>query len=976
MAYNFSKEEQKILAFWEERKIFEKTLEKTKDKKPFVFYDGPPFATGTPHYGHLLQSVIKDAIPRYKTMQGFYVARQWGWDCHGLPIENIVEKELGTKSKKDIVAMGVKKFNDLCRERIFTFINEWEKIIPRFGRWVDMKNPYRTMDFEYMQSEWWAFKELYDKGLIYEDYRSMHICPRCETTLSQGEVADGYRDIKDLSVTVKFELTSKPGTFILAWTTTPWTLPGNVALAVGVDIQYVKVKVGEEMFILAKSRLAEVMKDRPYEIIEKIKGKNLVGLAYKPLFDYYSKDKNLKNQENGWKVYAADFITDADGTGIAHEAPTFGADDWKLLKEVNLPFVQHVKMDGTFKSEVLDFVGQDLKPRAKNKPEEIREADLTVVKYLEEKGLVFSYEKYDHSYPHCWRCDTALINYATSSWFVAVEKIKPKLLKTAKKINWSPEHIKEGRFGQWLAGARDWSISRQRFWANTIPVWKCGACSKQQVFASAGELEKASGVLVNDLHKDVVDAVVFSCSCKGEMRRVSDVLDTWFDSGSVPFAIKSQEKNKKIRSADFIGEGQDQTRAWFYYQHVLAGALFNKEAFKNCIVTGVILAEDGKKMSKKLQNYPDPSHLMEKYGADAMRFYMLHSPVVRAENLSFSEKGVDEIARKNIGRLYNVLEFYKLYENGTLADNSSNNVLDRWILARLAELINISTEGYESYQLDVAVRPLTDFIDDLSVWYLRRSRDRFKQEDADKIAALATLRYILEQLSKIMAPAMPFFADYLFRAVRADDQEESVHLALWPKASKKIDATILEQMLQVRSIVNLALAERTAKAIKVRQPLAKLKVKSVTLKGADNELLNLIKDEVNVKEIVFSASAKGTDASSGAKGGSASGWDDGKEIELDTVITQELKEEGVMRDLVRAIQDLRKEQGLKPEDKITVWFSGDQSIGVIVEKNKDYLAKEIKSTNISINQKTDESVLAKEILVDGQKILVNIKKVP
>ena len=970
MPYHFSEEENKILKFWRDNRIFEKSLEQTKKGKPFVFYDGPPFATGTPHYGHLLQSVIKDAIPRYKTMQGFYVQRQWGWDCHGLPIENIVEKELGSKSKKDILAMGSKKFNDLCRERIFTFIGEWEKIIPRFGRWVDMKNAYRTMDFEYMQSEWWAFKALYDKGLIYEDYRSMHICPRCETTLSQGEVADGYKTIKDLSVTVKFELIDQPGTFILAWTTTPWTLPGNVALAVGADIEYVKVKPlghsptgepGEEVVILAKSRVEQVLKDKPYEIVQTLKGKDLAGLKYKPLFDFYAQDAALKNRENGWKVYAADFITDTDGTGIAHEAPTFGADDWALLKQVNLPFVQHVKMDGIFKPETGEFSGLDLKPRAKNKPEEIREADLTVVKALEQKGLVFSYEKYEHAYPHCWRCDTALLNYATSSWFVAVEKIKQKLLKTAKKINWSPEHIKEGRFGQWLEGARDWSISRQRFWANTIPVWRCDKCGQQEVFGSAAELEKASGVKVTDLHKEIVDEVTFYCECVGRFRRVPDVLDTWFDSGSVAFATK------RPIPADFIGEAQDQTRAWFYYQHVLIGALFGKTAFKNAIATGFIWAEDGKKMSKKLKNYPDPSDIMEKYGADAMRFYILTSPVVAGENLSFSEKGVDEIAKKNIGRLYNVLEFYKLYENGTLAQDTSKNVLDRWILARLAELVTTCTAGYESYQLDVATRPLADFIDDLSVWYLRRSRDRFKaapqggespranladggprpensgrEDNDDKKLALATLRFVLQQLSKIMAPAMPFFAEYLFSAVRGDGDAKSVHLVQWPTTPKKLNVEILEKMAQIRQVVTLALAQRNAKAIKVRQPLTSLKIKNSKSQITNNtELLELIKDEVNVKEVLFDDTIE-------------------QEVALDTQITPELREEGMLRDLIRDVQGKRKEAELKPVDEILVEIAGAKELLAAIEKNKTMLLKEMRAANITLSLSQENIITIKK----------------
>jgi len=983
MAYNFSEEEQKILKFWQDKEIFEESLKQTKGKKAFVFFDGPPFATGTPHYGHLLQSVVKDAIPRYKTMQGFYVARQWGWDCHGLPIENIVEKELGTKSKKDIVEMGVKKFNELCRKQIFTFINEWETIIPRFGRWVDMRNPYKTMDFEYMQSEWWAFKELYKKGLIYEDYKSMHICPRCETTLSQGEVAEGYKDIKDLSATVKFKVKNPKkyglpeNTYLLAWTTTPWTLPGNVALAVGQKIKYIVIKIGEENLILAESRLSSLRAERSnlgtteiassqaprndgLEVKKEFLGKDLIGLEYEPLFDYYSKDENFKNRENGWKVYAADFVTTEDGTGIVHIAPAFGTDDMALGKKENLPFVQHVKTDGTFKNETGEFAGLDLKPRAKNKPEEIREADLTIVKYLEQKGLLFSLEKYTHSYPHCWRCDTALLNYATSSWFVAVEKIKPILLKTAKKINWSPEHIKEGRFGQWLQGARDWSISRQRFWANTIPVWRCDKCKKEFVFASAEELENISGIKVTDLHKDVVDEVVFKCECGGDTHRVPDVLDTWFDSGSVPFAtlhypLENKNELKKRLPADFIGEAQDQTRAWFYYQHVLVGALFGMEAFKNCIVTGIVLAEDGKKMSKKLKNYPDPTTVIEKYGADAMRFYMLSSPVVQAENLSFSEKGVNEIANKNISRLYNVLAFYELYKNDTPASDKSKNILDRWIVSRLGELVEISTEGYESYRVDIAVRPLTDFIDDFSVWYLRRSRERFKEQSDDKKDALATMRYILQTLSKVMAPAMPFFAEYIFQKTREDSEAESVHLTSWPNLEKKnINKDLLKQMSEVRETVNLVLAERITAGIKVKQPLALLKIKNSQSQISKNEeLLGLIKGEVNVKEIIFDNKIE-------------------KRAELDTNITDKLKEEGVVREIIRAIQDARKKSGLKPSDEILVSFSGDEKLISIIKNNKDLILKEIRAKEIDFDNETENKI---EILLEGKKLLLDIHPV-
>lgn len=918
--------EERMLALWNERGIFQKSLEKDAPMGEFVFYDGPPFATGTPHYGHLLQSAIKDAIPRYKTMRGYRVPRQWGWDCHGLPIENIVEKELGTKSKKDIVAMGVKKFNDLCRERIFTFIHEWERIIPRFGRFADMAHPYRTMDFEYMQSEWWAFKTLHDKGLVYEAYRSMHICPRCETTLSQGEVAEGYKEIQDFSASVKFRIKDPQkhnfpeNTYIVAWTTTPWTLPGNTALAVGKNIQYVLLKENESDYaILSENFAGPVLAST---IVRKVSADELVGLEYEPLFDYFAKNERLKNRENGWKIYTADFVTTDTGTGVVHIAPAFGADDMQLGKDRRLPFIQHVKMDGSIIPEAVDFAGMSVIPRAKNDPEEVREIDLTVLKFLKSRIFLGKGLKITHAYPHCWRCDTALLNYATSSWFVAVEKLKPTLLETAKKINWSPAHIKEGRFGQWLEGARDWSISRQRFWANTIPVWRCEKCKKDMVFGSAQELHEKSGVSVSDLHKDVVDEITFTCECGGTMRRVADVLDTWFDSGSVPFATKSYgardaAKGEKLKPADFIGEAQDQTRAWFYYQHVLAGALFGTEAFENCVVTGIVLAEDGKKMSKKLNNYPDPSMMIEKYGADAMRLYLLSSPVVRAESLSFSEKDVAELGRKIFGRLANVYEFYALYrETPHTAGATSTDVLDQWILTRLAEVQVQVTAGLEEYKLDEATRPFDRFVDDLSTWYLRRSRDRIKDGDAQ---ALATLAYVLKETAKLLAPFGPFFAEWLWQEMGGEG--ESVHLAPWtePRVITGADLDALAVMHEVRNIVSLALEARAQKKIPVRQPLARLAMVSggPTL---SEELVALIKDEVNVKEFARIA-----------------GLPEGFVVELDTEITPELREEGMVREIIRAVQQKRKEADLHPGDTIVFTITADDATRAALEKYRDQI---------------------------------------
>ncbi len=929
-----AKREEATLAFWNEQKIFEKSLEKDAPNGEYVFYDGPPFATGTPHYGHIVASVMKDAIPRFWTMRGYHVPRKWGWDTHGLPIENIVEKELGFKHKKDIVAYGIEKFNNRCREQVTTYVDYWKTFVPRIGRWADMENAYFTMDKSYMESVWWVFKQLYDKGLVYEDYRSMHICPRCETTLSQQEVAEGYKDVKDISVTVKFKVTNpeKLGlsgdVYLLAWTTTPWTLPGNVALAVGEKVEYVAYEVDGEL-VIASRCFAERMgmfnvKNSGKSDIPILSARELVGLEYEPPFAYYKKDTTLKNRENGWKVYAADFVTTETGTGIVHIAPAFGTDDFELSKKVNLPFVQHVAMDGTMKSEVTDFAGMEVKPRSDDDKVRLG-TDIAVIKYLQEHGAFFSKENLTHSYPHCWRCQTPLLNYATSSWFVKVTAIKGELLESAKNITWSPAHIKEGRFGKWLEGARDWSISRQRFWASVIPMWKCESCKDVRVFGSVAELEEASGQTVEDLHKHVVDNVTVPCACGGEMKRIPDVLDTWFDSGSMPYAemhypFEDKEKFDAQFPAQFIAEGIDQTRAWFYYLHVLGGALFGKNAFQNVIVNGTVLAEDGAKMSKSLKNYPDPMLMVEKYGADAVRFYLLSSPVVRAEDLAFAESGVDEVAKKNIGRLSNVLAFYELFadgetsmtgltksrhsepHDGSEASTSSQwedfvspnmHVLDKWILARLAELIKDTTDGYEKYALDRAVRPLALFVDDLSAWYVRRSRDRFKEEGDDKENARATLRYVLCELSKVIAPAMPFIAEELFQAVREESDPESVHLAAWPLAKDmdKSDLSMIADMQKVRELASEALMLRQKAGIKVRQPLAAVTIPD----DLSEELKAILADELNVKEVKL-----------------------GDTLALDTALTPELIKEGDEREMASAVAQARKAEGLSPADAARV----------------------------------------------------------
>lgn len=1089
--------EEEILAFWQENKIFEKSQEKLATEE-FVFYDGPPFATGLPHYGHILASTIKDAIPRFQTMKGKRVRRRWGWDCHGLPLENIVEAELGLKSKKDIEDFGIKKFNESARVAVVRFADDWKKIIPRLGRWVDMDNDYKTMDSSYTESVWWIFKSLYDQGLIYEGYKSMHICPRCETTLANFEVNQGYKDITDISVTIELELEDEPGTYLLAWTTTPWTLPGNVALAVNPAMEYVRHERDGKVFIVAKDLEEKVFGEKTGTSIY---GAELVGKKYKPLFDYYSSDESLKNRDNGWKVYGADFVTMEEGTGIVHIAPAFGDDDYQLLLKENLPFVQHVKMDGTFKSEVKDFAGLPVKPKGDH-----QSTDIEIIKHLAHAGKLFAKEKLIHSYPHCWRCDTPLLNYAASSWFVKVTDIKDKLVAGNNDVSWVPEHIKEGRFGKWLEGARDWAISRQRFWGAPIPVWRCETCGEKKVISNvddlkevlpkaknryiafrhgkadsnvvnrisskvdntdhlttegeeevklgadklakeninlivtsdflrtketsaivaerlglsseqiiedvrlreidAGELEgqnwndhegfflhdqdklddrfpngeslsmvrkrttellldlenKYSGqtiLLVThglpvfslvasgegvfdenfvetkkafgatkradpyeinltllprndnqgiDFHRPYIDEVKIPCACGGEMIRDKDVFDCWFESGAMPYGQQNYIGKAKDNfdpetgvgyPADFIAEGLDQTRGWFYSLAVLGTALFNKFPYKNVIVNGLVLAEDGQKMSKKLKNYPDPMLVVDRYGADALRLYMLSSPVVRSEDLSFFESGVHEVNRKIVARLDNVLNFYLTYKGGsesTASPFESHHVLDRWILSRLSETVETTDKNLSSYELDKAVRGIDDFIDDLSNWYLRRSRDRFKSEDKnDRAFAMSVTRHVLKETAKILAPFAPFISEHVFLAIRHDGDPESVHLCDWPKTGE-IDPQVIEYMKIARDLVEVGLASRAKSNIKVRQPLGMIKINT----DLPEEYRMIIAEEVNVKAVLFESSLA-------------------EQVELDTNITEELRIEGVARDMMREIQDARKKSGLSPEDRVKVF---------------------------------------------------------
>ncbi|MFZ1654387.1 MAG: isoleucine--tRNA ligase [Candidatus Moraniibacteriota bacterium] len=956
---SFPKIEEAIIERWEENKTFEKSVTNREGKPHYVFYDGPPFATGTPHYGHIVASTIKDLVPRYWTMRGYQVERKWGWDCHGLPIENIAEKELGITHKKEIETLGVAKFNEVCRSKVLEYVDEWKKVMRRFGRFADMENAYRTMDRDFMESVWWVFKELWDRGLVYESYRTMHICPRCETTLSQSEVAEGYKDVKDLAVTAKFELVDEPGTYVLAWTTTPWTLPGNVALAVNKDIEYslVQSPIPNELYIVASELAGKIFTPEAAIVKKTFKGSELIGKAYKPLFDYYAKDETLKNRENGWKIYHADFVTTDMGTGIAHEAPAFGEDDMQLGKANDLPWVQHVNMDGSMKAEVTDFAGRPVKSK-----EDPSAMDVEIIKYLAKAGTLFAKEKYEHSYPHCWRCDTPLLNYATSSWFVRVAERKEKMIALADDINWSPEHIKAGRWGKWLEGARDWSISRQRYWASVMPIWKC-ECGELRVFGSATELEEASGVKVDDLHKHIVDKVTVPCAkCGGVMHRVPDVLDTWFDSGSMPYGerhypFENKEKFDAAFPAQFIAEGVDQTRCWFYYLHVIATGIKETKAFQNVVVNGIVLAEDGRKMSKKLKNYPDPMEILNKYGSDVLRYYLLSSPVVAAENLNFSERDMSDIQRNVFRMLWNSYSFFTTY---AAIDNwepkadakPSDNLLDRWILSELQLLTREVNAAMEAYELNRATRAFTPFVDNLSNWYIRRSRKRFwkSEDDGDKEQAYQTLYTVLVTLAKLMAPFTPFIAEEIYRNLT---DEESVHLAEYPVADDSlIDEKLNEDMNLIRFIVTEGLNDRVKHGIKVRQPLSRIHARPI-----EKELQEIVKEELNVKAY------------------DSEGYsEDSKEtmIMLDVTLTPELKLEGEAREIIRAIQEGRKKAGFNVEDRISLGYTGKDAVFSSAEL-KDLIAHEVLATSVQSGTLADAEY-SETVDIGGEAFVFSLKR--
>ena len=846
---DFSKQEEDILSLWDEINAFERSITERDASNTFYFYDGPPFATGLPHYGHLLASTIKDVVPRFQTMKGKRVERRFGWDCHGLPVEFEVEKELGLKGKVDIEEYGIDNFNEKCRSIVLRYANDWKRTIRRIGRWVDMENDYKTMDTDFMESIWWVFKSLFDKGLIYESHKIVAYSPRLGTPLSNFEVNLGYKDTQDPAVTIKFKVAGSDNRYFLAWTTTPWTLPSNLALTVHPELTYVTIAHEGTEYILAEALLASVFKGEEPEILNRQLGKDLEGQAYEPLFDYF---KDLSS-EGCFKVTLGNYVTTEAGTGIVHTAPSFGEDDFKTGKNYKLPHVFPINDAGEFTAEAPDVEGMFFK-----------DADKSIIKLLKEKNLMFKHETMVHSYPFCWRSGAPLMYRTIGSWFLDVEKIKDNMIANNQEVHWSPEHIKDGRMGKWLEGAREWAISRNRYWGNPIPVWVCPECEARKCVGGREELEALSGEKVEDLHSHKIDHLKIKCDCGADMSRTSEVLDCWFESGSMPYGqqhypFENKESFEGNFPADFISEGIDQTRGWFYTLAVLSSALFEKPAFKSCVVSGMLLAEDGKKMSKSLKNYPDPWDMLNKYGADVVRLYMLNSGAIRADELKFSEGGLQETMRGIFIPLWNVLSFFTTYAEidqwePTTEAPKLENPLDQWIMSRLHHLAQEVEAQMEVFDLNKSVAPFVGFIDMLTNWYVRRSRRRFwKSGDGDdKTAAYHTLYTVLLELSKITAPFIPFLSESIYQTLKGEGAPDSVHLCLFPKANDHfINKDLEDEMDLVLQAVNMGRAIRARQQLKIRQPLASvtLVTKNRAAQGVLEDMADLITDELNVKEV-------------------------------------------------------------------------------------------------------------------------------
>ena len=1061
---DFPKQEEEVLKFWQDNDIFNKSLSQTEGAEEFVLYDGPPFATGLPHFGHLIPSTIKDIIPRYQTMKGKHVERRFGWDCHGLPVENLIEKELGLNSKHEIENYGIDKFNEACKASVLKYTSEWRQTITRMGRWVDFDHDYKTMNPDFMESIWWVAKSLWDKGLIYEGKYILPYCPRCSTVLSTHELAQGYKDVQDQTVTVRFKITKAPAgvndpdmekgnTYFLAWTTTPWTLPSNLGLCMGPDIDYVKIldKESGDYYIFAQARLSAYYKNEDaYEIIYTHKGKDFIDAEYEPLFPYFAnlKDPKVceemsgqKCEKGAFRMFNADYVSTEDGTGIVHIAPAFGEEDNKVFRGSGVPNVEPIDAECKFTKEVPDYQGIFVK-----------DADKDIMKRLKEEGKLVKRDTVVHSYPHCWRCGSPLIYRGIGSWFVKVADYHDVLLKANSQITWQPNHIKEGRFGKWLAGARDWAVSRNRYWGNPIPIWRCDDpdCNHKVCVGSRQELKDLSGIYPEDLHKHFVDKITFKCpKCgKGTMRRIPEVFDCWFESGSMPYAqqhypFENKEKFEKNFPANFISEGLDQTRGWFYTLTVLAAQLFDKPAFENCIVNGIVLAEDGRKMSKSLRNYTDPVEAINKFGADAIRLFLMHSQVVKADEIRYSDAGVRDVLKSILIPLWNSYSFFVTYANidkvsptGHMFDDSKpSNPLDAWLLSITQSLIEDVSNGLDSYDLSGAIDPIVKFIDQLNNWYIRRSRRRFwkSENDNDKAEAYEALYIALKTLAKVAAPFVPFITEEMYQNLKTSEDKESVHLCSYPLANKEWKNEELEfKMATVQKAVSMGHSLRNQFNLKNRQPLqaVALVTRNPEEKRVLAEMEDSIREELNVKEVVFhdredelveykaKANFKVLGKELGPLMKNAAGIiaelsseqiqslldgntltidvadksvelnsekvlveriekDDLKVVNdgtltvgLETKVTDELKKEGYVRDLIRGIQNLRKESGLNVTDRIILTYSGDDDLKAAFVKFSDLVCNETLATKVDY---TSEK-LSVEIESDDKKWGIKIEK--
>ena len=1030
---DFPKQEEEILKFWKEDDTFKKSVSQREGAEEYVFYDGPPFATGLPHFGHFIPSTIKDIIPRYQTMKGKKVERRFGWDCHGLPVENLIEKELGINSKHEIEAYGVANFNEKCKASVLKYTSEWRQTITRMGRWVDFDHDYKTMNPDYMESIWWVAKSLWDKGLIYEGKYILPYCPRCSTVLSTHELAQGYKEKQDPAVTIRFKVTKAPEsindaemangkTYFLAWTTTPWTLPSNLGLCMGPKIEYVKIldKESGDYYILAESRLHAYYKNESdYEIIYKKLGTEFLGAEYEPLFPYFaylkepakcSEETHQPCEKGAFRLFNADYVSTEDGTGIVHIAPAFGEEDNKVFAGTGIPNVEPMDAECKFTKEVSDYAGRFVK-----------DCDKDIMDRLKKEGKLVKRDTVVHQYPHCWRCGSPLIYRGIGSWFVKVADHHEQLLKANSQIKWQPAHIKEGRFGKWLAGARDWAVSRNRYWGNPIPIWKCDNpdCKNKLCVGSRDELKKLSGVYPDDLHKQFVDKISIPCEkCGGTMHRIPEVFDCWFESGSMPYAqqhypFENKEYFEKHFPANFISEGLDQTRGWFYTLTVLASHLFDKPAFQNCIVNGLVLASDGRKMSKSLRNYTDPVEAINKFGADALRLFLIHSAVVKADDLRYSDEGVRDVIKNIILPLWNSYSFFVTYANidkiqptGHLFDEKlPSNPLDAWLLSITQKLVKDVTAGLDDYDLSGAVDPIVKFIDEMNNWYIRRSRRRFwkSENDADKKEAYEALYIALKTFSLVASPFIPFITEQIWQNLRTSEDKESVHLCDYPLYNEKWHNEELEfKMATVQKAVSMGRSLRNTFNLKNRQPLASvaLVTRNENEKRVLAEMEDSIREELNVKKVEFhdredelveykcKANFKVLGKELGQKmkkaasiiqelsseqiqsileGTNLSIDVDGTSVELnadkilverlekdglkvlnegtltvglDSKITDELKKEGYVRDLIRGIQNLRKESGFEVTDRINLEVCGDDELKASFEMFKDFISSE------------------------------------